>query len=474
MMQLTQTYTSLPDIFYKKVNPTPVHEPQLIVWNDELARELKLEGDPQDYTSLLSGNKIPEALTPIAQAYAGHQFGNFTMLGDGRAILLGERHLEDGTTRDIQLKGSGRTPFSRGGDGRAALGPMLREYLMSEAIKELGIPTTRSLAVVYTGEGIQRETVLPGAILTRVAKSHLRVGTFQYARNYGTTDDLRALADYAIQHFHLPQTKKLYHRLLEHVIQVQAELIANWQLVGFVHGVMNTDNMALSGETIDYGPCAFLDTYDPATVFSSIDRQGRYAYGNQPGIAGWNLARFAESLIPLLHENPEQATADAQDILDRYPLTFQDAYNQGLLKKLGLAQATEENIQLASRLLELMSEEKVDFTLTFRSLTLGIPKTEAVFRTEKGIQWLTDWQQAVAHVDPVELKNQMQQVNPAIIPRNHMVQQALDTAEHEGAMQPFHDLLTLLKNPFAYTHEQLTTQQVPPETDAPFVTYCGT
>lgn len=473
-MNLTQSYTTLPDIFYKYTQPTPVHEPQLVVWNDQLAKDLQLNNRAEAFTGLLSGNEIPEDITPIAQAYAGHQFGNFTMLGDGRAILLGERQLEDGTTRDIQLKGSGRTPFSRGGDGRAALGPMLREYLMSEAMNELKIPTTRSLAVVYTGEGIQREQVLPGAVLTRVAKSHLRVGTFQYARNYGTTEDLRTLADYAVQHFELDRTEQPYHQLLTHIIHLQAELIAKWQLVGFVHGVMNTDNMALSGETIDYGPCAFLDTYDPATVFSSIDRQGRYAYGNQPGIAGWNLARFAESLLPILAEEHEQAVADAQQILDQFPQAFQDAYNRGLVKKIGLLEPTPDNVRLANRLLEVMTTEKADFTLTFRSLTLGIPKTEAVFRSEQGLQWLSDWQQVTNSIDLNELRKRMQKVNPAIIPRNHLVQQALDAAEQDGDMQAFQELITLLKDPFAYTQDQLTKQQLPPDTDHPFVTYCGT
>ena len=473
-MNLTQSYTTLPDIFYKYTQPTPVHEPQLVVWNDQLAKDLQLNNRAEAFTGLLSGNEIPEDITPIAQAYAGHQFGNFTMLGDGRAILLGERRMEDGTTRDIQLKGSGKTPFSRGGDGRAALGPMLREYLMSEAMNELKIPTTRSLAVVYTGEGIQREQVLPGAVLTRVAKSHLRVGTFQYARNYGTTEDLRKLADYALHHFHIERTEQPYHQLLTHVIHLQAELLAKWQLVGFVHGVMNTDNMALSGETIDYGPCAFIDTFDPATVFSSIDRQGRYAYGNQPGIAGWNLARFAESLLPILAEEPEQAAADAQQILDQFPQAFQDAYNRGLVKKIGLLEPTPDNVRLANRLLEVMTTEKADFTLTFRSLTLGIPKTEAVFRSEKGLQWLGDWQQVTNSIDSNELRKRMQQVNPAIIPRNHLVQQALDAAEQDGDMQAFQELITLLKNPFAYTQDQLTKQQLPPDTDHPFVTYCGT
>ena len=307
------SYARLPKSFFSGTNPTPVRSPKLITLNHQLAASLGLNAEAlqsEDGVAVLAGNRIPEGASPLAQAYAGHQFGHFNMLGDGRAVLLGEQITPQGKRVDIQLKGPGRTPYSRGGDGRAALGPMLREYIISEAMHALGIPTTRSLAVVTTGEAVIRETELPGAILTRVAASHLRVGTFQYVAKWGTVEELRILADYTLKR-HFPDVEadgNPYLSLLQEVIKRQAELIAKWQLVGFIHGVMNTDNMAISGETIDYGPCAFMDVYDPATVFSSIDRQGRYAYGNQPSIAGWNLARFAETLLPLLDDNQERGS----------------------------------------------------------------------------------------------------------------------------------------------------------------------
>lgn len=473
-MNLHQSYTKLPSHFYKVVLPTPVHEPQLVIWNDQLAKELNLERDAQTYTELLSGKAVPENIQPIAQAYAGHQFGNFTMLGDGRAILLGEIRLSDGSSRDIQLKGSGRTPYSRGGDGRAALGPMLREYIISEAMHHLDVPTTRSLAVVYTGEGVQRETVKPGGILTRVARHHIRVGTFQYANQFGQKSDVQDLADYTIERMGLPMENNEYSELLKEVIRRQAHLIAKWQLLGFVHGVMNTDNMATSGETIDYGPCAFIDTYDPGAVFSSIDRQGRYAYGNQPGIGGWNLARFAESLLPLFDENQEKAIEKAQTILDSYPEEFQQAFNKGLVQKIGFMEPTEKTVGLATELLEIMEEEKADFTLSFRSLTLGTPKTEAVFRSTKGQEWLGRWEKEIAELKLTEVRSIMQQSNPAIIPRNHLVQQALDEAEETGSLDKFVTLLKQLERPYEYRMEQLTFNQLPPDSNEPFVTYCGT
>ncbi len=320
---LDNSYARLPKMFFTRLDPTPVRSPKLIILNYPLATSLGLNVQAlqsKDGVAVLAGNRIPEGALPLAQAYAGHQFGHFAMLGDGRALLLGEQITPRGERFDIQLKGSGRTPYSRGGDGRAALGPMLREYIISEAMHGLGIATTRSLAVVTTGESVIRETVLPGAMLTRVAASHLRVGTFQYVSKWGTIEDLRVLADYTLQR-HFPDVEaddSRYLLLLREVIKRQAALIAKWQLVGFIHGVMNTDNMALSGETIDYGPCAFMDAYDPATVFSSIDSGGRYAYGNQPHIAGWNLARFAETLLPLLHSDQTQAIKLAQDAVSGF------------------------------------------------------------------------------------------------------------------------------------------------------------
>lgn len=471
-MELTQSYTALPETFYKHVLPTPVADPQLVIWNDTLAKELQFNEEPMSYTDLLAGNETG-SLNPIAQAYAGHQFGNFTMLGDGRAILLGETITSEGTTLDIQLKGSGRTPFSRGGDGRAALGPMLREYVISEAMHHLKIPTTRSLAVVYSGEGIQRETVKPGAVLTRVATSHLRVGTFQYASQFGTKEDLQALADYTLNHLQLPTGPAPYESLLQHVISKQAELLAQWQLVGFVHGVMNTDNMAISGETIDYGPCAFLDTYDPAIVFSSIDQQGRYAYGNQPGIAGWNLARFAESLLPLLADTQQGAIEIAQKQLDQYPVLFHQAYNKGLVAKIGGDAKDQDSIRLANEFLQLMEKHQADFTLTFRALTLGETQ-DSFFQQEDVRAWLTKWNHHTSFQTVEQRTARMKQVNPALIPRNHLVQQALDEAEQKGSMEKVISLLQILENPYAYTEQQVQLEQLPPHDGGPFVTYCGT
>ncbi|WP_342526204.1 YdiU family protein [Chryseomicrobium sp. FSL W7-1435] len=469
-MHFTQSYLTLPATFYKEILPTPVAEPQLIIWNESVAEELGFSDTPTNYTKFLAGNETFESSQPIAQAYAGHQFANFTMLGDGRAILLGELKAKNDSTYDIQLKGSGRTPFSRGGDGRAALGPMLREYIISEAMHHLGIPTTRSLAVIYSGEGIQRETVKPGAVLTRIAKSHIRVGTFQYAAQFGSIEELRALADYTIEHLFIPENEKPYESLLQEVIQRQATLIAQWQLIGFVHGVMNTDNMALSGETIDYGPCAFLDNYDPATVFSSIDQQGRYAYGNQPGIAGWNLARFAESLLPLLSDNQEQAVERAQAILDSYPKLFEQAYNEGLCRKFGLTQTTE-NTKLASDFLQLMQTHKADYTDTFRALTLQDYSHDFFGHTEVQ-SWLERFEQSMG-TRTSQHQHMMEASNPVIIPRNHLVQQALDEAE-TGSMEKVITLLEHLEKPYTYSPAQLDFDQRPPETGRDFVTYCGT
>lgn len=473
-MNLTQSYTRLPDHFYKKILPTPVNEPQLVIWNDHLASELGMKDEPENYTSLLSGNEMPATVTPIAQAYAGHQFGNFTMLGDGRAILLGETETVNRESKDVQLKGSGRTPYSRGGDGRAALGPMLREYMISEAMHHLGIPTTRSLAVVYSGEGIQRKTVKPGAILTRIATSHIRVGTFQYASQFGTVEDLKALTDYTISHHHITTGEEPYLDLLQNVISKQAKLIAQWQLFGFIHGVMNTDNMAISGETIDYGPCAFLDNYNPATVFSSIDQNSRYAYGNQPGIAGWNLARFAETLIPLLDTDQEAAIQKAQSALDEFPVLFQQAYNAGLVKKIGIPTTNDEAVKLASDFLNLMHQEKADFTLTFRQLA-QLDFVTGTFFTSKTVQdWLIEWKRMTNEYSQEQLIAVMQQVNPVIIPRNHLVQDALDHAEATGSMEKYLTLLHQLEKPYDYSSEQLAIQQLPPDNTQPFVTYCGT
>ena len=358
----------------------------MIIFNDSLATSLGLDVQAlksEEGLAVLAGNRIPEGALPLAQAYAGHQFGHFAMLGDGRAMLIGEQITPLGERFDIQLKGSGRTPYSRGGDGRAALGPMLREYIISEAMHALGIPTTRSLAVVTTGESIIRETDLPGAILTRVAASHLRFGTFQYVAKWGTDEELRSLADYALQR-HFPEIEadeSRYLALLQEVIKRQAALVAKWQLVGFIHGVMNTDNMTISGETIDYGPCAFMDTYDPATVFSSIDIQGRYAYGNQPNIVGWNLARFAETLIPLLHEDYAEGAKLAQDAISDFPEQYHSNWLTGMRAKLGLFNEEKQDESLIEDLLRMMEKYHADYTNTFRALTFNKLEDTALFGT---------------------------------------------------------------------------------------------
>lgn len=368
------SYARLPEMLFETLELNPVQSPELIFLNESLATSLGLniqELKSNNGVQVFAGNGIPEGAMPLAQAYAGHQFGHFTMLGDGRAMLLGEQITPENKRIDIQLKGSGRTPYSRGGDGRASLGPMLREYIMSEAMYALGIPTNRSLAVVTTGESVIRETELPGAILTRTASSHLRVGTFEYVSKWGTEEDLRTLADYTLQrHFSgFEDESNRYLFLLKEVIKRQAELIAKWQLVGFIHGVMNTDNMTISGETIDYGPCAFMDTYDPKTVFSSIDMNGRYAYGNQPIIGGWNLARFAETLLPLLHDDQKEAVDQAQEAVTGYKKLHHNHWLAGMKAKLGIFNEEQEDETLIGDLLSVMQKSSADFTNTFRALT---------------------------------------------------------------------------------------------------------
>ncbi|AZS17838.1 protein adenylyltransferase SelO [Paenibacillus lutimineralis] len=477
------SYTGLSASFYTRIDPTPVRSPKLIVFNHPLASSLGLDATAMqgdEGIAVLAGNRIPEGALPIAQAYAGHQFGYFTMLGDGRAILLGEQISPQGERLDIQLKGPGRTPYSRGGDGRAALGPMLREYIISEAMHALGIPTTRSLAIVATGQPVTREKEYPGAILTRVAASHIRVGTFQYAANYGTVQDLRALADYTIERHYpyitanAPEDRARYLMLLEEVSKRQAALIAKWQLVGFIHGVMNTDNMTISGETIDYGPCAFMDRYDPETVFSSIDSMGRYAYGNQPYIGGWNLARFAETLLPLLHDDQELAIELAQDRMSLYMDFYHEDWLRGMRAKLGLADEEEDDELLVNRLLELMKEYGEDYTNTFRALTLNELECAEMFRSPEFAEWHRLWKERITRQPESEMSayQLMRASNPAIIPRNHRVEAALDAAE-QGDLSTMERLLAVLSNPYAYSDEQVEYSTLP-ETTKPYRTYCGT
>jgi uncharacterized protein YdiU (UPF0061 family) len=427
---------------------------------------------------VFAGNVTPDGALPLAQAYAGHQFGYFTMLGDGRALLIGEQITPTGNRFDIQLKGSGRTPYSRRGDGRATLGPMLREYIISEAMYALGIATTRSLAVVTTGETVMREKEEPGAILTRVAASHLRVGTFEYASKWGTVEELKALADYTIQrHFPEVETEQNpYLSLLKVVIKRQANLISKWQLVGFVHGVMNTDNMTISGETIDYGPCAFMDAYDPATVFSSIDTYGRYAYGNQPKIAAWNLSRFAETLLPFIHEDQEQALILAQESISDFANMYHNNWIRGMRAKLGLFNKEEADETLITELLNLMYKHKADYTNSFRALTLEKKEDTELFKSTEFTSWYENWQarlcrQEETKEDSLEL---MKKSNPSVIPRNHRVEEALEAAVVHEDYQVMHKLLQVLSNPYGYSLEQEVYSTVPEPSNCPYRTFCGT
>ncbi len=475
------SYARLPSSFYTALRLNPVASPTLIVLNHSLAKSLGLNIDllqRENGVAILAGNEVPEGACPLAQAYAGHQFGHFNMLGDGRALLLGEQITPSGERFDIGLKGSGRTPYSRGGDGRAALGPMLREYIMSEAMHALGIPTSRSLAVVTTGETIVRETELPGAILTRIASSHLRVGTFQFVAQWGTDEELQILADTTLErhfpNFNEAQNRYLY--LLQEVIKQQASLIAKWQLVGFIHGVMNTDNMTISGETIDYGPCAFMDSYDPATVFSSIDRQGRYAYGNQPHIGGWNLTRLAETLLPLIHDNPQEAVELAQETIQQYPQLYYRNWLTGMRAKLGIFNEEEQDAALIDELLGLMQQHQADYTNTFRALTLDKPEETSLSGTKEFDNWYATW---LARLDRQEAsKASAQQLmrdnNPAIIPRNHRVEEALEAAVEHGDYRVMTRLLEVLSKPFAYSSEQENYATLPQQTDCPYQTFCGT
>lgn len=478
---IDNSYARLPKTFFTKITPNAVHSPELVFFNDSLATNLGLnieELKSKDGVSVLAGNSIPEGSIPLAQAYAGHQFGNFNMLGDGRALLIGEQITPSSERFDIQLKGSGPTPYSRRGDGRAALGPMLREYIISEAMHALGIPTTRSLAVVTTGETIIRETELPGAILTRVAASHLRVGTFQYAANFGSIEDVRTLADYTIErHYpHIADDENRYLSLLQEVIKRQADLIAKWQLVGFIHGVMNTDNMTISGETIDYGPCAFMDAYDPATVFSSIDRQGRYAYGNQSYMAGWNLARLAETLLPLFHDDQEQAIKMAQDAIAEFNKLYHENWYAGMRAKLGIFNEEEADEKLIEDLLSIMQNHSADYTNTFRALTLDKLEETALFKSEEFKQWNELWQVRLRRQQ--DSKDDSQQLmlnsNPAIIPRNHLVEEALEAAVDRGDYSVMEKLLEVLSSPFEYTSEIDKYCTMPGDSLGSYRTFCGT
>jgi len=484
----SSSYARLPERFFARVDPTPVAAPRLLRFNHELAAAIGLDVAGRDdaaLAALFSGNARFPGTEPIAAVYAGHQFGHFVpQLGDGRALLLGEALDRDGTRRDVQLKGTGRTPYSRGGDGRAALGPVLREYLVGEAMHALGIPATRALAAVATGESVFREEALPGAILTRVAASHVRVGTFQYFAARGDTDGVRLLADYVIDRHH-PQVssdERPYLALLRAVIAAQASLVAAWMHVGFIHGVMNTDNMAVSGETIDFGPCAFMDAYDPGAVFSSIDRQGRYAYDNQPHAAAWNLARFAETLLPLIDSNAERALALAEESMAVFSTRYADLWLAGMRRKLGLSAPQDEDAALAEELLDAMHRNHADFTLTFRRLCAAAASAPAdedvrsLFANPADYdRWAVRWRARLTR-DPVDAAARaaaMRRVNPEYIPRNHRIEQVIRAAENQD-FGPFAELSEVLSQPYR-PREGFDSYADPPQPDERVLrTFCGT
>lgn len=493
-LQLINTYLTLPPIFYELAKQSEFPNPQLLVFNEDLAKEPGFaeslaELSDEDKAQLFSGNRFPAGAIPISQAYAGHQFGYFTMLGDGRAILLGELVGESGESYDIQLKGSGRTKYSRGGDGKAAIKPMLREYLISEAMHGLKISTTRSLAVVLTGEEIIREVFLIGAVLTRVAKSHIRVGTFQYGYINGV-ENLKKIADYTIAK-HFPALSGLaevgegnrYEALLEAVVDKQARLIADWMLVGFIHGVMNTDNMALSGETIDYGPCAFMDTYNPATVFSSIDTTGRYRYENQPNMALWNLSRLGDSLLPLLRPDQDDSITVAKSYLTQFGVKYERYRLEGMRRKLGLNTEIELDSVLIEELLNQMQLNHADFTNTFVRLTLEtmgldgsyLEGTQELYANEDFLEWRFVWndRKTLEGENNEQSIRLMQAANPFVIPRNHQVEKVLDLAE-KGDMTVFFKWLEALKNPYRYEDNRREMQELPKESTVGYRTFCGT
>jgi len=482
------SYAKLPEILFARQSPVPVREPRLIRINRALAARLGLDAQAlmsEAGAAIFAGNAVPEGAEPIAQAYAGHQFGHFTLLGDGRAILLGEIVTPDGARFDIQLKGSGQTPFSRRGDGRAALGPVMREYIVSEAMARLGIPTTRSLAIATTGEPVYRETVLPGAVLTRVAASHIRVGTFEYAAVRGDMTALKALADHVIAR-HYPELlgeAEPYLRLFDAVMERQAALVARWMAVGFIHGVMNTDNMSIAGETIDYGPCAFMDAYHHATVFSSIDYQGRYAYANQPAIAQWNLARFAETLLPLINEDRQKAAARAQAALATFPARFKLAWVGGMKAKLGLVAEDPEDLMLIQSWLKLMEDHGADFTNSFRALADAVEEGQGEARLSQAIPdaaalsgWLARWRARLKRDwdAPAKAAAVIRASNPAYIARNHRVEAAIRAGVESGDFTLMDRLVAVLSKPFEDQPEHSAYAEPPSEAERVRETFCGT
>ena len=474
------TYSKLPEYFISNTSPIPVKSPELIILNDNLAKELGLNFsliDKKDLSKLFSGNSLPEGSKAISQAYAGHQFGHFTMLGDGRAVLMGEHISKNNERFDIQFKGSGKTPFSRNGDGRAALGPMLREYIISEAMHALNIPTTRSLAVVKTGEDVMRENTLQGAILTRVASSHLRVGTFQFIAARKSENELKTLINYTINR-HYPNIKQSKNQALEFLkvmIKQQTNLVINWMRVGFIHGVMNTDNMAISGETIDYGPCAFMDTYDPQTVFSSIDQFGRYSYSNQPNITKWNLARFAECLIPLIDPNKDKAIEIATETINNFDKNYEIKWINMMRDKLGLFGQDPKDLVLILDLLTWMHKNKADYTNTFCVLMNENVQKNKIYEDENFIIWKKRWEERLKlnNNNPEKFLKLMRSVNPLIIPRNHKVEEALEAANNND-LSPLIKLIKILEKPYDKQQENIDYQSPAPLGNEKYQTFCGT
>ncbi len=483
-------FAHLKTSFYSKISPSPVKSPSLIKVNNTLANFLQISPEwlnSEEGLSVLSGNLVLANSTPVAAVYAGHQFGQWNpQLGDGRAVLLGEVTAQDGQLYDIQLKGSGVTPYSRRGDGRSPLGPVLREYIVSEAMAQLNIPTTRSLMAVATGEAVQREKILPGAILTRVAKSHIRIGSFQFFAAQKESQALKELADFVIVR-HYPDLKKSpdpYLALFQAILERQAQLIAQWQLVGFIHGVMNTDNMLVSGETIDYGPCAFMDAYDVEACFSSIDYYGRYKYSSQPEIALWNLSCLAQTFVPLLNDSDELSLNKLHEALDSFNEHYDYHYFFGLHQKLGLAEMTEQSHRLIEELLALMAEHKTDFSLTFRHLTdvlaeiCMIENHQAVaYRLPSAFSvWIVQWQAFIKaqNLSAEHAYKTMISVNPAFIPRNHLIEEAIVEATEHNNYQPFHQLVSVLSNPYQFSVENSRYAQAPNTEQLVLHTFCGT
>ncbi len=472
------TYPQLPVSFYSKLNPAVTENPELFLLNTALIQELGVNKvTDADLARILSGSKLPDNSEPLSQAYAGHQFGHFTMLGDGRAILLGEHITNEGERFDIQLKGSGKTPYSRGGDGKATLKSMLREYLISEAMFYLGVPTSRSLAVVKTNEPVYRETINTGAVLTRVMTSHIRVGTFEYARYFGKTEDLQTLTNYTINR-HFPETLNNENpalSLLERVMNIQIDLVVNWMRVGFIHGVMNTDNTSICGETFDYGPCAFMSSYNPETVYSSIDHFGRYSFGNQPQILKWNLAKLAEALLPLIHPDEDKAVSLAVEIINQFDSIFNAKYYSLMLSKIGIDEPHEEDSELVDELLNIMQTYKADYTNTFTSLRIeGFPQNNTGFKNAI-LPWKEKWEKRLSKTGRgiEHAKSIMKKNNPVLIPRNQHVEEAIENAD-KGKLSTLNTLLETLQKPYEYRVKFKNLLFTDPDFDKTYKTFCGT